>query len=96
VREFIVRCQERGTPVVLLVIPSKVEVDVGRAGVFTRGVSEVLAAARSDGAMVVDLIEPLRETGPEHVYFARDEHINAAGHELVGRVLAQAVKDVVR
>jgi len=96
VREFISRCRERGIPVVFLVMPSKIEAGPGRERSPRADVSEVVTTALSEAVSVVTLTQELREAGPERVYFPHDEHINRAGHDLVGRALARAVKEVVR
>ena len=79
----------------LLLIPSKDQIDHGRDEAIDARADRVIAFARKQNVPVIDPRQPLQEAaaGGEAVFYPKDGHLTARGHRIVAeyfyRVLSQ-------
>ena len=101
-RELRASALREGVPVLVLVVPSPVDiceaceipVDTTQYPAYERSrlSEEVAAAARRAGLPVLELFDAFREAGPDSLYYSHGEdHWNAAGQDLAARLVAERI-----
>ena len=88
-------CGERGVPVIVMLMPSKEDVQAGATERFTEEIGALAGEAGREGAEIVDLMPVLLAHGGRTLYFPTNRHINADGHRVVGEALARSLEELL-
>lgn len=84
-RKFHEECRARGTEFLLVIIPTH-DYAAGSPAALTP-FTMVAGACQADGIPCLDLLPALRAAG-EPVHYRMDQHLNAAGHRVAARAIA--------
>lgn len=90
--EFTRQCAERDIPTLILLMPGPGDAEASAQDDFCETLQDLTGPAEKLGAVVIDLAPALHRAGVRNVYHEGDFHINAAGHRIVGHLLAQALR----
>lgn len=90
---FVQTCREMEMPCLVLLFPFREQVKGRLDDTPQRLVRDEL---RAEGVEVIDLLPVLAAEAPGVLYLPDDNiHLNERGHEIVGRVLSEAVEDLL-